>query len=577
MERSRDKRSRSRDKRSRSRDKRSRSRDKRSRSRDKRSRSRGRARSRARSKSRARSRSSRSASRSRKKSRAKSRSRKSRSRSSERSHHKDKKKKSPTSNHKSSHSSSGGGGEGGLVTVKEEKGLNVECGAAVSAENSLLEGLKKVINSKELEHKKLKDNIHSAQPVAPLKSALKSVLKPMLKTAPAPAPTPGHPFLPGHPLPSGHPSTHGPAWEGSIFSMFSDNDSLLPHERSGSDFSWIQTQSAEDLVKLKANEVEDEESFLYGNDELSNSAANIANTASAPQYPAPSSSQSYPILNTAEFDKIKNILKSVGSNSEGAKVKHTVPPAVSEPAAFTLPALCNPNVRQALESLQSLIKATKEKRAQEKGDGESSVSSQSSSKKVSAECKQARKTKIEFLIKELEGLIKQDGLGFLTPVIGFYCHKCEEFIGNLSTAEKHAATHRSSGRSSGDKHPGEDKTDLKKDSKKEKQKSSTHATKATSATSVTNATNAANATNAYLKEKLQAERMLITVSCGGEPTNQSAQGKQEKGSKRGRDERSRSRSTRSRSRSRSRSSSEGERLKKPHKKKKKGKKKKDKK
>ncbi|XP_078128925.1 uncharacterized protein LOC144532184 [Sander vitreus] len=126
-------------------------------------------------------------------------------------------------------------------------------------------------------------------------------------------------------------------------------------------------------------------------------------------------------------------------------------------------ALSNPNVRQALESLQSLIKATKEKR--EKSDG--SGTSQTSSDKHKAgddeerkKEKQARMNKMESLMKELEGLLKQDGLSFLTPVIGFYCQKCEEFIGDLNSAENHAAIHRHSDSSSKvqvDKHSGDSK------------------------------------------------------------------------------------------------------------------------
>lgn len=39
-------------------------------------------------------------------------------------------------------------------------------------------------------------------------------------------------------------------------------------------------------------------------------------------------------------------------------------------------------------------------------------------------------------------LIYFEGWTFLTPVVGFYCQKCEEFIGDLTNAENHAATHR---------------------------------------------------------------------------------------------------------------------------------------
>lgn len=91
--------------------------------------------------------------------------------------------------------------------------------------------------------------------------------------------------------------------------------------------------------------------------------------------------------------------------------------------------------------------------------------------------RRARMIKMESLMKELEGLMKQDGkelisndnpvcpvllvfytlkysmfhcfscsftgLSFLTPVIGFYCQKCEEFIGDLNSADNHAAIHYS--------------------------------------------------------------------------------------------------------------------------------------
>lgn len=36
----------------------------------------------------------------------------------------------------------------------------------------------------------------------------------------------------------------------------------------------------------------------------------------------------------------------------------------------------------------------------------------------------------------------------MTPVIGFYCQKCEEFIGDLNSAENHAAIHYHRGSSS---------------------------------------------------------------------------------------------------------------------------------
>lgn len=220
--------------------------------------------------------------------------------------------------------------------MKEEKGLENGTGpnASVSAQNSLIEGLKMVIHSRELENRMPKQVVPEHKP---LKSALKPALKPAALGSSEPL-TPGSASLSAS-------NSGAPAAENSIFSIFSDNDSLLPHERGGSDFSWIQTQTQEDFLKQKATEIEDEESFLYGNEEpaASSSAPRVASSA-------------YPSLEGAEFDKIKNILKTVGSKSAKATPQPAALPVASNPAVHALPALNNPNVRHALESLQSLIK-----------------------------------------------------------------------------------------------------------------------------------------------------------------------------------------------------------------------------
>ncbi|XP_068597812.1 splicing regulatory glutamine/lysine-rich protein 1 [Brachionichthys hirsutus] len=111
-----------------------------------------------------------------------------------------------------------------------------------------------------------------------------------------------------------------------------------------------------------------------------------------------------------------------------------------------MPALKDPKVRQALESLQSLIKATKDKRA--KGDGSGTSQRYPGGDKAGDDerrkrQKRARMSQMETLMKEMVDLMKEDGLNFLRPVIGFYCQNCEEFIGDLRSAENHAATHHS--------------------------------------------------------------------------------------------------------------------------------------
>lgn len=182
-----------------------------------------------------------------------------------------------------------------------------------------------------------------------------------------------------------------------------ENDSmLLPHDRVGSDFSWLQAHSQEDFTVQKADELEDEESFLYGKEDTGENEANTFSTTLFPVFSqigehaklqkkdvsALSNQQYYhnmssfgnvldqkqpchitslslasASLDSSEYEKIKNILKSVGTadvgeigeimKMQGQSAAHVG----SVPAAnLTLPALSNPNVRHALESLQSLIK-----------------------------------------------------------------------------------------------------------------------------------------------------------------------------------------------------------------------------
>ncbi|XP_073337807.1 uncharacterized protein [Pagrus major] len=444
-----------------------------------RSRSRGRSKSRARCKSRARSKSrtrslGRSHSRSKKcQVRSKSRVRRSKTRSSsgEKSHGKDKKRKrSPSYSYSSSNHLTG---------------------------NSLLEGLKLVMNSKELEERlpTLKDAILTIQASDETKKVE---------------------YVPDEPRHQQHYSLDN--------STSLENDSmLLPHDRVGSDFSWLQAQSQEDSTVQKADELEDEESFLYGNEDIGEKQANnssatlFAALSQIGEHDKPqemdslalgsqqhhqnkfiyssfrdlidlkqplqmnSSSLTSANLDNSECEKIKNILKSLGtadiseimSKMQGQEAKQLSPALLisdSTAASLALPALSDPKVRQSLESLQSLIKATKEKRAITDGSCTSQTSSDKhkagdneEKEKEKKREKQARMSKMESLMKELEGLLKLDGLSFLTPVIGFYCQKCEEFIGDFYSAENHAAIHYHSGSSSEvqmDQHAGDDKLHL---------------------------------------------------------------------------------------------------------------------
>lgn len=193
-----------------------------------------------------------------------------------------------------------------------------------------------------------------------------------------------------------------------------ENDSvLLPHERVGGDFSWLQGRSQEDLTVQRAKELDDEESFLYGSEETggkqdNKSPANLFaafsqigktlhrqeadvlaphsqshhhqtkstltrsgdkldwNQVQPPQ--ATASTLSSPNLDSSECEKIKRILKSLGTADisdivakvQGQRAEKQQSPVLPSPeptaASLALSAVNNPKVRHALESLQSLIK-----------------------------------------------------------------------------------------------------------------------------------------------------------------------------------------------------------------------------
>lgn len=170
----------------------------------------------------------------------------------------------------------------------------------------------------------------------------------------------------------------------------------------GSKFSWLQGPSQADFTLKKENELEDEESFLYGNEdtgqqtskssvafsefgehgklqELSGlDSCNEQDNEKKPIFssfvdplnlkPPLQNTSSYTsaILDSNKCEKIKSIIRNLGTaQSDDIVVKAQWPnegkqlhPALKcpDPTAKTLPALNDPNVRQALESLQSLIK-----------------------------------------------------------------------------------------------------------------------------------------------------------------------------------------------------------------------------
>lgn len=180
-----------------------------------------------------------------------------------------------------------------------------------------------------------------------------------------------------------------------------DNDSmLLPHDRVVSDFSWLHAPHQVDSTIKTAHELEDEELFLYGNEDagvqtnktssadcsqIGGHVTQLEMNSLAPRTPQEdkpkfSSFEDLPLkhpfqmaslglasgLDSSDSEKLKNILKSVSSadtseterNAQGPKEeKHSYSLGFdSKSVSLALPALSDPNVRQALESLQSLIK-----------------------------------------------------------------------------------------------------------------------------------------------------------------------------------------------------------------------------
>lgn len=269
-----------------------------------------------------------------------------------------------------------------------------------------------------------------------------------------------------------------------------DNDSmLLPHDRVVSDFSWLHASYEKESTFKAAQELDDEELFLYGNYDTaqpmskSSTADLYQNGGQRKQEPssltprthrqekptlvptqslgdfalapppqvAPSSSVAS-FLDSGECEKLKKILQSVNLASEPERIpqwpreeKRLRPVAHrSDSDSAAKPAVKEANVLQALESLQSLLQGTKEKRSKTEG---SSTSWPREDKPKVCTVEDRRKErrnivkKMESLMKDQEELMKADGWSFLTPVIGFYCQKCEEFIGDLMNAENHAATH----------------------------------------------------------------------------------------------------------------------------------------
>ncbi|XP_066527054.1 uncharacterized protein si:ch211-195b21.5 [Hoplias malabaricus] len=267
---------------------------------------------------------------------------------------------------------------------------------------------------------------------------------------------------------------------------------LLPHERVGEGagsfpriLSW-EGPSLQVEVKPVFQSIEDEEEFLYGEEEertkpqavtvplaqtkLSQSPVDIrVSSAESPYLNKSFRTQTSGLLepkvqtvpsqqplttdttkvSTEDYEKVKNLLKTIGLNPgmtdiskivARLKQKQMEQRGTSPAAGLTL-------IKPALEALQALSKAHKPDDSRSNRSG-SSHSHRDDNKEKRRDEKERREKQIqmkrkEYLVKELEGLLKQEGSGDLIPVIGFFCQRCEEFFGDLNSAESHSSCHKS--------------------------------------------------------------------------------------------------------------------------------------
>lgn len=261
--------------------------------------------------------------------------------------------------------------------------------------------------------------------------------------------------------------------------------STLPHERTGVDsssfpnfLSW-NTANPPPEVKHALQSVEDEEKFLYGEEEERSKPQGVtvplaqtrsvrsplhhlnkehqahslqeptAHAEPASMTPAASSTSK---VTPEECEKVRNLLKTIGLNpgmadicKMAARLKEKKEEHGANPSLSML--------KPALEALQALSRASKTDDSRSNRSGSSHSNQEAKRDKKTDEKERERrenqihKKRKEYLVKELEGLLKQEGSGDLIPVMGFFCQRCEEFFGDMHSAEKHLANHSRNDRS----------------------------------------------------------------------------------------------------------------------------------
>ncbi|XP_016319126.1 zinc finger protein 318 [Sinocyclocheilus anshuiensis] len=256
--------------------------------------------------------------------------------------------------------------------------------------------------------------------------------------------------------------------------------SMLPHERAGGDsgsfsniLSW-NTPNQQPETKPAFQSVEDEEKFLYGEEEERSKpqavTVPLAQTRSvrspvhhlckehqthgfqepkAHAMPAsvPPAASGTTKVTPEECEKVRTLLKTIGLNPGMADICKMAARLKEKKEEHGMPASL-PMLKPTLEALQALSRATKtdDSRSNRSGSSHSNHDSKRGEKKTDEKErdrreKQIQKKRKEYLVKELEGLLKQEGEGDLIPVMGFFCQRCEEFFGDLNSAEKHVESH----------------------------------------------------------------------------------------------------------------------------------------
>ncbi|XP_056333681.1 serine/arginine repetitive matrix protein 2 [Danio aesculapii] len=259
--------------------------------------------------------------------------------------------------------------------------------------------------------------------------------------------------------------------------------SSFPHETTGVDsssssssfpnfLSW-NTANLPPEAKPALQSVEDEEKFLYGEEEERSKPQGVtvplaqtrsvrsplhhlnkdhqshslkeptAHAVPASMTPAASSTSK---VTPEECEKVKNLLKTIGLNpgmadicKMAARLKEKKEEHGANPSLSML--------KPALEALQALSRASKTDDSRSNRSGSSHSNQEAKRDKKTDEKERERrenqihKKRKEYLVKELEGLLKQEGSGDLIPVMGFFCQRCEEFFGDMHSAEKHLANH----------------------------------------------------------------------------------------------------------------------------------------